>query len=154
MSKTGQCLALGPHLLVPLYLFNLGKPRFPVVVLPRVSSRLRRQKLKYSLQIGTAGLKSREKSHLSFPCFHQLYLVRSVVVFLNWESCASVLMTGCLRPAPLQMAARKMLVLYGSQTGTAQDNAERVGREAKRHHFHCKVEALDDYPVVSSSYGT
>lgn len=63
-------------------------------------------------------------------------------------------MAGCLRPAPFQMAARRMLVLYGSQTGTAQDNAERVGREAKRRHFHCKVEALDDYQVVSSSYGT
>ncbi|XP_032088836.1 NADPH-dependent diflavin oxidoreductase 1 isoform X1 [Thamnophis elegans] len=47
------------------------------------------------------------------------------------------------------MAARKMLVLYGSQTGTAQDNAERVGREAKRCHFHCKVEALDDYHVAN-----
>lgn len=63
-------------------------------------------------------------------------------------------MTGCLPPAPLQMAERKMLVLYGSQTGTAQDTAERVGREAKRRHFHCKVEALDDYQVVSSSSGS
>uniref|UniRef100_A0A670YNY4 NADPH-dependent diflavin oxidoreductase 1 n=1 Tax=Pseudonaja textilis TaxID=8673 RepID=A0A670YNY4_PSETE len=44
---------------------------------------------------------------------------------------------------------RKMLVLYGSQTGTAQDAAERVGREAKRCHFHCKVEALDDYQVAN-----
>ncbi|XP_058014928.1 NADPH-dependent diflavin oxidoreductase 1 isoform X5 [Ahaetulla prasina] len=47
------------------------------------------------------------------------------------------------------MAARKMLVLYGSQTGTAQDNAERVGREARRRHFHCKVEALDNYQVAN-----
>uniref|UniRef100_J3SC79 NADPH-dependent diflavin oxidoreductase 1 n=1 Tax=Crotalus adamanteus TaxID=8729 RepID=J3SC79_CROAD len=47
------------------------------------------------------------------------------------------------------MAERKMLVLYGSQTGTAQDTAERVGREAKRRHFHCKVEALDDYQVAN-----
>ncbi|XP_070614521.1 NADPH-dependent diflavin oxidoreductase 1 isoform X3 [Erythrolamprus reginae] len=46
-------------------------------------------------------------------------------------------------------ARREMLVLYGSQTGTAQDMAERVGREAKRRHFHCKVEALDDYRVAS-----
>ncbi|KAG8141890.1 hypothetical protein E2320_006552 [Naja naja] len=45
--------------------------------------------------------------------------------------------------------ARDMLVLYGSQTGTAQDAAERVGREAKRRHFHCKVEALDDYQVAN-----
>ena len=30
---------------------------------------------------------------------------------------------------------RKLLVLYGSQTGTAQAVAERIGREAKRLHF-------------------
>ncbi|XP_063172464.1 NADPH-dependent diflavin oxidoreductase 1 isoform X2 [Candoia aspera] len=47
------------------------------------------------------------------------------------------------------MAARNMLVLYGSQTGTAQDAAERLGREAKRHHFQCKVEALDNYQVAN-----
>uniref|UniRef100_A0A452GTA5 Flavodoxin-like domain-containing protein n=1 Tax=Gopherus agassizii TaxID=38772 RepID=A0A452GTA5_9SAUR len=48
------------------------------------------------------------------------------------------------------MAERKLLVLFGSQTGTAQDTAERIGREAKRRHFHCRVEALDSYPVVST----
>ncbi|XP_025022878.1 NADPH-dependent diflavin oxidoreductase 1 isoform X3 [Python bivittatus] len=47
------------------------------------------------------------------------------------------------------MAARKMLVLYGSQTGTAQDAAERLGREAKRRRFQCKVEALDNYQVAN-----
>ncbi|XP_053138677.1 NADPH-dependent diflavin oxidoreductase 1 isoform X2 [Hemicordylus capensis] len=46
------------------------------------------------------------------------------------------------------MAARKILVLFGSQTGTAQDTAERIGREAKRRHFQCKVEALDSYNVA------
>ncbi|XP_075761313.1 NADPH-dependent diflavin oxidoreductase 1 isoform X1 [Pelodiscus sinensis] len=46
------------------------------------------------------------------------------------------------------MAERKLLVLFGSQTGTAQDTAERIGREAKRRHFHCRVEALDSYPVA------
>lgn len=30
---------------------------------------------------------------------------------------------------------RELLVLYGSQTGTAQDLAERVGREALRFLF-------------------
>ncbi|XP_062815195.1 NADPH-dependent diflavin oxidoreductase 1 isoform X2 [Anolis carolinensis] len=50
---------------------------------------------------------------------------------------------------PAEMEVRKMLVLFGSQTGTAQDAAERVGREAKRHRFQCKVEALDDYSVAS-----
>uniref|UniRef100_A0A8C8T117 NADPH-dependent diflavin oxidoreductase 1 n=1 Tax=Pelusios castaneus TaxID=367368 RepID=A0A8C8T117_9SAUR len=46
------------------------------------------------------------------------------------------------------MAERKLLVLFGSQTGTAQDTAERIGREAKRHHFLCRVEALDSYRVA------
>ncbi|KAM6110334.1 LOW QUALITY PROTEIN: NADPH-dependent diflavin oxidoreductase 1 [Pterocles gutturalis] len=44
---------------------------------------------------------------------------------------------------------RKLLVLYGSQTGTAEDTAERIGREAKRRHFQCRVEALDSYGVAN-----
>uniref|UniRef100_A0A8D0EF38 Flavodoxin-like domain-containing protein n=1 Tax=Strix occidentalis caurina TaxID=311401 RepID=A0A8D0EF38_STROC len=51
------------------------------------------------------------------------------------------------------MVERKLLVLFGSQTGTAQDIAERIGREAKRRHFQCRVEALDSYDVVSSDTG-
>ncbi|XP_061234000.1 NADPH-dependent diflavin oxidoreductase 1 [Neopsephotus bourkii] len=47
------------------------------------------------------------------------------------------------------MAARKLLVLFGSQTGTAQDTAERIGREAKRRHLQCTVEALDSYDVAN-----
>ncbi|XP_073171096.1 NADPH-dependent diflavin oxidoreductase 1 isoform X2 [Lepidochelys kempii] len=46
------------------------------------------------------------------------------------------------------MAERRLLVLFGSQTGTAQDTAERIGREAKRRHFRCRVEALDSYRVA------
>ncbi|XP_030062090.1 NADPH-dependent diflavin oxidoreductase 1 isoform X2 [Microcaecilia unicolor] len=45
------------------------------------------------------------------------------------------------------MAERRLLVLFGSQTGTAEDMAERIGREAKRRHFACRVEALDSYCV-------
>lgn len=44
---------------------------------------------------------------------------------------------------------RKLLVLYGSQTGTAQDVAERIGREGKRRHFSVKVCDLDSYNVSS-----
>lgn len=51
------------------------------------------------------------------------------------------------------MTAHKILILFGSQTGTAQDTAERIGREAKRRHFQCKVEALDSYDVVRSWAG-
>uniref|UniRef100_A0A8C4Q4K1 NADPH-dependent diflavin oxidoreductase 1 n=1 Tax=Eptatretus burgeri TaxID=7764 RepID=A0A8C4Q4K1_EPTBU len=44
---------------------------------------------------------------------------------------------------------RKLLVLYGSQTGTAQDAAQRIWREAKARGFTCRVTALDDYPVAN-----
>lgn len=42
-------------------------------------------------------------------------------------------------------AERRLLVLYGSQTGTAQDVAERIGREARRRHFRARVQAMDSY---------
>lgn len=44
---------------------------------------------------------------------------------------------------------RRLVVLYGSQTGTAQDVAERIGREAIRLHMAVDVMALDEYQVVS-----
>lgn len=47
------------------------------------------------------------------------------------------------------MTERRLLILFGSQTGTAQDTAERIGREAKRRHFQCRVEALDSYDVAN-----
>ena len=43
---------------------------------------------------------------------------------------------------------RHLVVLYGSQTGTAQDVAERLGRLGRRRHFSVKVAALDEFPVV------
>ncbi len=46
------------------------------------------------------------------------------------------------------MSERRLTVLYGSETGTAQDVAERIGRGGKRHLFTTCVLALDDYPVV------
>ena len=46
-------------------------------------------------------------------------------------------------------SARKMSVLYGSQTGTAQEVAERIGREAKRRFISASVLPLDEYNVVS-----
>lgn len=48
-----------------------------------------------------------------------------------------------------KISGRKISVLYGSQTGTAQEVAERIGREAKRRHLSASVLALDDYDVVS-----
>ncbi len=47
------------------------------------------------------------------------------------------------------MEVPQLLVLYGSQTGTAHDVAERIFRDGKRHHFSAKVMAMDDYPIVS-----
>lgn len=48
-----------------------------------------------------------------------------------------------------KISERKISVLYGSQTGTAQEVAERIGREAKRRYLSASVLALDDYDVVS-----
>lgn len=42
---------------------------------------------------------------------------------------------------------RNLLVLYGSQTGTAQDLAERIGREALRFKFEVRVIEMDDFEV-------
>lgn len=44
--------------------------------------------------------------------------------------------------------SRMISVLFGSQTGTAQEVAERIGREAKRRFLSVTVMALDDYNVV------
>lgn len=42
---------------------------------------------------------------------------------------------------------RRITVLYGSQTGTAQEVAERIGREARRHFFVPTVQPMDECPV-------
>ncbi|RUS69230.1 hypothetical protein EGW08_023009 [Elysia chlorotica] len=47
------------------------------------------------------------------------------------------------------MEDRQLLVLYGSQTGTAHDVADRVTREAKRRYFATRTLAMDDYNVTS-----
>ncbi|GJJ75223.1 hypothetical protein EMPS_07581 [Entomortierella parvispora] len=40
---------------------------------------------------------------------------------------------------------RRILFLYGSQTGCAQDVAENAAREARRMHFSATVSSMDDY---------
>lgn len=47
---------------------------------------------------------------------------------------------------------RKLVVLYGSQTGTAEEVAERIGREARRRFIVPNVLAMDDYNIVCSLY--
>ena len=43
---------------------------------------------------------------------------------------------------------RRLTVLFGSQTGTAEDVAARVGREGRRRRFQTVVAAMDDYDKV------
>jgi sulfite reductase alpha subunit-like flavoprotein len=42
---------------------------------------------------------------------------------------------------------RNLTILYGSQTGTAQDVSENLWRESKRFHFNGGVKSMDDYDV-------
>ncbi|KAK3527280.1 hypothetical protein QTP86_018608 [Hemibagrus guttatus] len=47
------------------------------------------------------------------------------------------------------MSSHTLLLLYGSQTGTAQDTAERIGRQAQRRRVGVRVQALDTYNVAN-----
>ena len=49
----------------------------------------------------------------------------------------------------LSRNGRRISVLFGSQTGTAQEVAERIAREGKRRYLSACALALDDYNVVS-----
>ena len=42
-----------------------------------------------------------------------------------------------------------LLVLFGSETGCAEDVAERIGRQARRRRFRTRVIAMDDYDKVN-----
>ncbi|MED6276385.1 NADPH-dependent diflavin oxidoreductase 1 [Characodon lateralis] len=46
------------------------------------------------------------------------------------------------------MSGPSLLVLYGSQTGTAQDTAYRISRQAQRRHLKVRVLPLDGYNVA------
>ncbi|PON15325.1 hypothetical protein C2W62_24455 [Candidatus Entotheonella serta] len=43
---------------------------------------------------------------------------------------------------------RTVLVLYGSETGNAQDMAEELGKLCRRLHFKSRVEELDSVELV------
>ena len=49
----------------------------------------------------------------------------------------------------MRTMARRLVVLYGSQTGTAEDVAGRVGREARRRYFQTTLAAMDAYDQVA-----
>lgn len=51
------------------------------------------------------------------------------------------------------MSLPSLLVLYGSQTGSAQDTAQRIGRQAQRRRLQVRVSPLDAYNVVSGGLG-
>ncbi|VVC36307.1 Riboflavin synthase-like beta-barrel,Flavoprotein pyridine nucleotide cytochrome [Cinara cedri] len=42
---------------------------------------------------------------------------------------------------------RRLLILYGSQTGCAQEVAERIWRESKWLYYNGPIVAMDDYPI-------
>jgi len=44
---------------------------------------------------------------------------------------------------------RRVVILYGSQTGTAQAVSERIYRESKRLHFETKLSSMDDFQPIS-----
>ncbi|XP_071394337.1 NADPH-dependent diflavin oxidoreductase 1 [Centroberyx affinis] len=47
------------------------------------------------------------------------------------------------------MSSSTVLILYGSQTGTAQDTALRIGRQAQRRRLQVRVLPLDSYNVAN-----
>ncbi|KAL9645821.1 hypothetical protein ABK040_003553 [Willaertia magna] len=59
--------------------------------------------------------------------------------------CSSLISNNQLNSCVMQ--ERKITILYGSQTGCAQEIAERIQRDAKRRHFQVKLSALDDFPI-------
>lgn len=48
----------------------------------------------------------------------------------------------------IAMPERNLVILFGSQTGTAEDVAQRIGRESQRRHIKTRVMPLDDYEIV------
>ncbi|KAK7895815.1 hypothetical protein WMY93_021140 [Mugilogobius chulae] len=47
------------------------------------------------------------------------------------------------------MSEQALLILFGSQTGTAQDTAQRIARQAKRRGLHVRTMPLDGYNVAT-----
>lgn len=42
----------------------------------------------------------------------------------------------------------KLLILYATETGTAQEVADRIARECRRGRFQCRVCDIESYPSV------
>lgn len=54
----------------------------------------------------------------------------------------------CLRDGE-HLEQRSLLILYATETGTAQDTADHIARECRRVHFHCRVCSMETYAPVS-----
>ncbi|XP_013884668.1 NADPH-dependent diflavin oxidoreductase 1 [Austrofundulus limnaeus] len=59
-----------------------------------------------------------------------------------------VIKSVCDKDRGVRMVGPDLLVLYGSQTGTAQDTAHRLARQAQRRRLKVRVMSLDSYNVV------
>ncbi|CAK7233055.1 NAPDH-dependent diflavin reductase [Sporothrix curviconia] len=44
----------------------------------------------------------------------------------------------------MALSNRRILILYGSETGTAQDKAEEIDRVCQRLRFHTELDAMDN----------
>ena len=55
-------------------------------------------------------------------------------------------------PSTSPEQSRKLLILYGTQTGTAMEVAERLAREGKRRHFATQVTGLDQFDRVRDRF--
>ena len=47
-----------------------------------------------------------------------------------------------------------LVIFYGSQTGNAEDVAERIGREAERRHLDAAIISMDTYDPVQCKLKT
>ena len=52
----------------------------------------------------------------------------------------------------MTMENRKITIVYGSQTGTAQQVAEQIARQANCRHFLVKIQSMSDYEKVKISF--
>lgn len=48
----------------------------------------------------------------------------------------------------MSLSNRRILILYGSETGTAQDKAEEIDRVCQRLRFHTDLDAMDNVKLV------
>lgn len=79
------------------------------------------------------------------PSAHIFIIDWLIEVFVStWHDQPYCFLTGKMLKPILQ-------VLYGSQTGSAQDTAHRVARQARRKQIQVQVLPLDSYNVVSAA---